>query len=709
MKTNKKHLHVASGISIFGLLTLVSLSCGKGLNPDEKNTSETDGSSFTLTAYAAACGPLEGSTLSAYSVAEDGTKSLIGNSTVKAGAGKLTITAQSRPVLLEVTGGTCLDMTAGQTVELGESFVMGAMLPSVSANQKIAVSPFSQIAVDYTSTAKGSTLAERVTASNKSISVSAGVADILNVTTSFTGKPEDTKSDDAKLGVLIAGLSQFANNLGVKVTDLIESLRSDFKVDGKFDGLANGKELSIGTSGQLLPWDAWTTGIPEAIKTFLASNRNPGFTTESTPTTKSSETSTNTSSDAVRMVLTSVDGDGDSGLNFDTGKAASRMGDLARTMVACNGALYVTWNEPNANNLNSIRLSKYDGTSWTRIDGAASALSGLNSDSTLAAGGTSLQCFKSKLYLAQMQLVTGAKYNIRVKSFDGTTWTDADGGADITDGVGAGNGQLALIYFASKLYVIYTELGTSTTENKVRVKSYDGTSWTFADGGTSIKRTSDSTIGSNYSCTVYKGNLYCNWAEATSGTFNSQCAVVVKFDGISWTNNDGGSSSSCPIHVGTIAAEMSVVRQALVSSPNGNMYYFWDQNDTAIGGLRKYLRWFNGTTWSTEYTKFQRVADSKTWYPEMMIHGSYLYTVWTEGANPSAPLHLARTLDGKTIEYCDGSTETTPTGINHVKANGASMPSMAVLGPNVYIAWIEAGSNGSPNQLRVSSYGPEKK
>ncbi len=71
-------------------------------------------------------------------------------------------------------------------------------------------------------------------------------------------------------------------------------------------------------------------------------------------------------------VWTFVDGNLATGLNKDTSKSA-----LDQALAVYNNELYVAWSEVNASSVGQIRVRKYNGTSWTWVDGGGA--NGINS------------------------------------------------------------------------------------------------------------------------------------------------------------------------------------------------------------------------------------------------------------------------------------------------------------------------------------------
>lgn len=141
------------------------------------------------------------------------------------------------------------------------------------------------------------------------------------------------------------------------------------------------------------------------------------------------------------------------GLNFDTTKAAEE----AR-MVVFLGDIYIGWNEKDASGIDQIRVKKYNGTNWSWADGGGVA--GLNHDSTKEAVWMEMIVFNSKLYAAWAEDDANGVKQVRVaRTGDGSTWEFVDGDGDT--GLNYDKTQAAFVSafveFNSKLYLSFFE------------------------------------------------------------------------------------------------------------------------------------------------------------------------------------------------------------------------------------------------------------
>ena len=154
---------------------------------------------------------------------------------------------------------------------------------------------------------------------------------------------------------------------------------------------------------------------------------------------------------------TFVDGNGSTGINKATGKNAT---DPA--MAVLSTKLYLAWSETNADNRTQIRVRSYDGSSWSFVDGD-NATKGINKDYTQNASYPQLvkvtdNSSNSKLYAVWLE--ENGNTQVRVAEFNGTsTWSFKDG--DSFDGLNLNTakitGKPSAAAYLYKLIVAWSE------------------------------------------------------------------------------------------------------------------------------------------------------------------------------------------------------------------------------------------------------------
>lgn len=163
-----------------------------------------------------------------------------------------------------------------------------------------------------------------------------------------------------------------------------------------------------------------------------------------------------------------------------------------------NGKLYISWIEQTNITFNfQLHVSEFNGTNWTSIDGADQE-AGLNYNYDGFYQRTvipiTLTSYNNSLYISWKEYsAVNATSEFRVKRYDGgSAWTFVDGGTE--NGLNYRSAKEAKTMFIIPhegfLYALWNEATlfdsyfSGDYVDQVRVKRYDGSSWTYADGGT---------------------------------------------------------------------------------------------------------------------------------------------------------------------------------------------------------------------------------
>jgi hypothetical protein len=196
------------------------------------------------------------------------------------------------------------------------------------------------------------------------------------------------------------------------------------------------------------------------------------------------------------------------------------------SMIVFNNELYLIWDEA----VQTVYVDKYDGTTWTKLDTV-----GLNKDTSKSASEAKLCVYNNKVYAAWGEQ-NASNYNIRVSRYDGgTTWTFIDG--NLTTGINYNNTQAAnkpcMAVYDNALYVAWTEISSANNVYQMRVKKYDGTSWTSADNNLSLNLNTANRAERDISFVSNNNNkLYLSWFEYDSAWKAS--LVTKEYNGSSW-------------------------------------------------------------------------------------------------------------------------------------------------------------------------------
>jgi hypothetical protein len=243
-----------------------------------------------------------------------------------------------------------------------------------------------------------------------------------------------------------------------------------------------------------------------------------------------------------------------------------------------NSSLYAIWSENNGT-ANQVRVKQFDNSSsWNFVDGDNAT--GINKDIGRNAINPKMQNFNTEIYAAWSE-DNGSASQIRVAKFDNSSsWTFVDGNSStgINKATGKNATDPAMAVLSTKLYIAWSETNADN-RTQIRVKSYDGSSWSFVDGDNATKGINkDYTQNASYPqlVKVTEGNIVRSTDYGTSwnnATFNSSSSKlyavwleengntqvrVAEFDRTSsWSFKDGDSFDGLNLNTAKITGKPS--------------------------------------------------------------------------------------------------------------------------------------------------------
>ena len=246
-------------------------------------------------------------------------------------------------------------------------------------------------------------------------------------------------------------------------------------------------------------------------------------------------------------------------LNYSTSRSANNP-----QLLNDNSSLYAIWSENNGT-ANQIRVKLFDNsTSWNLVDKIGDNTTGINKDTSKNALNPKLLNFNSEIYAAWSETDSTAS-QIRVARYNSSSsWTFVDGNASTglnkTTGKNATDPAMAVL--SNKLYIAWSETNADN-RTQIRVKSYDGSNWSFVDGGNATKGINkDYTQNASYPQLVKvtdnssSSKLYAVWLEENGSTQ----VRVAEFDGTSsWSFKDGNSFDGLNLNTAKITGKPSAV------------------------------------------------------------------------------------------------------------------------------------------------------
>jgi hypothetical protein len=370
------------------------------------------------------------------------------------------------------------------------------------------------------------------------------------------------------------------------------------------------------------------------------------------------------------------DGDGAAGLNVNTSKAAH-----SPQLIEYRGEPYMVWAEDAGTNINRIIVKKYDGAAWVLVH------DGLNKDLSAYAGNPSIAVYNDELYVAWEEGLTTSQ--IRVRKFDGDTWTfvDGDGATGINQSTAASARNPSLVEFQGDLYAVWEETaGTEWTQ--IRAKKFSNGSWVSVDGNGANGLNKDANKSAFAPNTAVLDNkLYLVWYE------NNTIRAAV-YDGSVWSSieNSGLNKNSTKF-----------AKDPVLAVYNNQLYAAWaEESDTYQIRAAKYN---GGTSWSfvdgnaTNGINFY--TGMITMLPTLSVLDNELYAAWLEFTGFGYYVKVKK-FDGTVWSSAMDNVETINQDPNWLKT--AAEPQLQVIGSKLYATWTEF--NGTAAQVRVAVMAP---
>ena len=262
-------------------------------------------------------------------------------------------------------------------------------------------------------------------------------------------------------------------------------------------------------------------------------------------------------------------------LNYSTSYSANNP-----QLLYNNSSLYAIWSEDNGT-ANQVRIKQFDNSSsWNLVDNFGDNTTGINNNTGKNAINPKFLNFNSEIYAAWSE-DNGSASQIRVAKFDNSSsWTFVDDNSSTGINRATGNAtDPTMAVLSSKLYLAWSETNADN-RTQIRVKSYDGSSWSFVDGdnatkginkdytqnasypqlvkvteGKNIVRSTDN--GSSFDIAASNSSsskLYAVWLEENG---NTQVRVA-EFNGTSsWNFKDGDSFDGLNLNTAKITGKPS--------------------------------------------------------------------------------------------------------------------------------------------------------
>ncbi len=243
------------------------------------------------------------------------------------------------------------------------------------------------------------------------------------------------------------------------------------------------------------------------------------------------------------------------GLNINSKKDAG-----SPVAIESAGSLFVAWSEQGGSrsgNIYQIRVKHFNGSTWSSVDGAGKF--GINYDVENSASRPSLAVVDGVLLAVWSEVVSQSSTRIRTKAYagSGSTWHGIDAG-----GLSRGGGLAAYpkaLELNSKLFISFEE------DNKIYLSSFDGSVW--ADEGGSLNY-DQGRSAYRTDIEAHAGLVYISWLEHDGVGYKIR---VKSYDGLNFISEDDGIGVSK-------YSPGSTAQYSALKSFNSKIYLGWHED-----------------------------------------------------------------------------------------------------------------------------------
>ena len=343
---------------------------------------------------------------------------------------------------------------------------------------------------------------------------------------------------------------------------------------------------------------------------------------------------------------------------------------------------------------------------WVFVDGD-NATKGVNKNSTYRADNVSLHAFdnNSKLYVSWSEISQyGSISQIRVKSYDNSTWSTIDGdsnnGINLIKSRNATNPSMS--DNGTHLFAVWSE-DNGAGKGLIRTAVYDNTtlSWDFQNNNFQALNNSTSRSANNPQLLNDNSSLYAIWSE-NNGTAN-QIRVKLFDNSASWNLVDKIGDNTTGINKDT---SKNAINPKLLNF-NSEVYAAWSETDGAASQIRV-AKYNNSSSWTfvdgNASTGINKTTGKNATDPTMAVLSTKLYLTWSETNSDNRTQIRVKSYDGSSWSFVDGDNATK--GINKDYTQNASYPQLVKVTDNsssskLYAVWLEENGN---TQVRVAEF-----
>ena len=186
-------------------------------------------------------------------------------------------------VMLRMNAGTYTDEATGNTMSMGSSDVMTAVMPAVSGGASVTgmmITPLTSMAQSRAQAMTGGMVDANITAANTAVGNYFMCSDILHtqpMNPTVAGSGSTATPDQGNCGIAIAAMSKYAMGQGMTVSSAFVTDMMNDASDGTMNGMMGSSQISMGggmMGDSMMQSSAGTTGLATAMTDFMGSAMN---------------------------------------------------------------------------------------------------------------------------------------------------------------------------------------------------------------------------------------------------------------------------------------------------------------------------------------------------------------------------------------------------------------------------------------------------
>jgi hypothetical protein len=274
-----------SGVQLADMQAVMSqLASSNGQLPGAGGTTSPHG----MMSGTAFMGGVRSGTVTAYAVSGGTMGPQLGSSAVdSSGNFSIPLGGYAGMVTLQMTGATFADEATGTTMSMQPGDVLTGCVPSFDAGASmtgVQVTPLTSMAQARAQTMSGGMTAANAALANTAVGSYFGVGDILMtqpMDPAASGSGTGADQSRVNYGMTVAAMSQYAVTVGMTVSSsgMFTDMMNDAS-DGVMNGMMGSTPISMSGmggmmgGGSMMPTTAGTTGLANAMTTFVGSARN---------------------------------------------------------------------------------------------------------------------------------------------------------------------------------------------------------------------------------------------------------------------------------------------------------------------------------------------------------------------------------------------------------------------------------------------------